>query len=131
LTLRLFDNGIWQIIPANTGSAPAVSGSLTSWSLITGNWYSPTTTGIGSGYLYQVDTSGITINGAGTVTPDFTGPGPWLPFTGDIVTNVAITAGGSDEAVGDFTVTIAVNNSGSPGATVSTSTFIFNGSRGA
>jgi hypothetical protein len=127
----LYDDGTWQIIPANSGSAPAVSGSLTSWALITGNWYAPTTTGIGSGYLYQVDTTSITINGAGTVYPDFTGPGSWLPFTGDIVTSVNITAGSGDEAVGDFTVTIAVNNSGSPGTIVSTTTFIFNGSRGA
>jgi hypothetical protein len=131
LTLRLYDDGIWQIIPANTGSAPAVSGDLTSWSLITGNWFSPTTTGIGSGYLYQVQATSITVNGAGTTVPDNTDPGPWLPFTGAIVTSVAITAGSGDEAVGDFTVTIAVNNSGSPGTTVSTSTFIFNGSRGA
>jgi hypothetical protein len=131
LTLRLFDNGIWQIIPANTGSAPAVSGDLTSWSLITGNWYAPTTTSIGSNYLYQVDTVDIIVNGAGTVTPDFTGPGAWLPFTGDIVTSVAITAGAGDEAIGSFTVTIAVNNSGSPGTIVSTTTFIMNGSRGA
>jgi hypothetical protein len=131
LTLRLFDNGIWQIIPANTGSAPAVSGDLTTWSLITGNWYAPTTTSIGSNYLYQVDTIDIITNGAGTVTPDFTGPGSWLPFTGDIVTSVAITAGAGDEAIGSFTVTIAINNSGSPGTVVSTTTFIFNGSRGA
>jgi len=131
LTLRLYDDGTWQIIPANTGSAPAVSGSLTSWSLITGNWFSPQTTGVGSGYLYQVQTITITINGAGTVTPDNTDPGPWLPFTGAIVTRVAITSGSGDEAVGDFTVKIAVNNSGSPGTIVSTSTFTFNGSRGA
>ena len=131
MTLRLYDDGTWQIIPANTGSAPAVSGSLTSWSLITGNWFSPQTTGVGSGYLYQVQTITITINGAGTVTPDNTDPGPWLPFTGAIVTRVAITSGSGDEAVGDFTVKIAVNNSGSPGTIVSTSTFTFNGSRGA
>jgi hypothetical protein len=132
LTLRLDDDGGWRIVQASTGSFPAVSGSLTRWSpQITGNWYSPTTAGIGSSYLYRLTVNGIQINGAGTVTPDVTGPGSWLPFTGAAAGSVAITSGSGDEAIGDFTVEIAVNNSGSPGTIVSTTNFNYNGSRGA
>ena len=131
LTLRLDDDGGWRIVQASTGSFPAVSGSLTRWSpQITGNWYSPTTPGIGSSYLYRLTVNGIQINGAGTVTPDVTGPGSWLPFSGAAAGSVAITSGSGDEAIGDFTIEIAVNNSGSPGTIVSTTNFNYNGSRG-
>ena len=131
LTLRLDDDGGWRIVQASTGSFPAVSGSLTRWSpQITGNWYSPTTPGIGSSYLYRLTVNGIQINGAGTVTPGVTGPGSWLPFTGAAAGSVAITSGSGDEAIGDFTIEIAVNNSGSPGTIVSTTNFNYNGSRG-
>jgi len=132
LTLRLDDDGGWRIVQASTGSFPAVSGSLTRWSpQITGNWYSPTTPGIGANYLYRLTVNGIQINGAGTVTPDVTGPGSWLPFSGAAAGSVAITSGSGDEAIGDFTIEIAVNNSGSPGTIVSTTNFNYNGSRGA
>jgi hypothetical protein len=133
LTLRLDDDGGWRIIQASTGTFPAVSGDLTRWSpQITGNWYSPTTPGIGSSYLYRVTVDGISTNGTGTVTPNVLGPGSWLPFTGAAAGSVAISnAGATDEAVGDFTVEIAVNNSGSPGTIVSTTTFTYNGSDGA
>ena len=131
LTLRLDDDGGWRIVQASTGSFPAVSGSLTRWSpQITGNWYSPTTPGIGANYLYRLTVNGIQINGAGTVTPDVTGPGSWLPFSGAAAGSVAITSGSGDEAIGDFTIEIAVNNSGSPGTIVSTTNFNYNGSRG-
>ena len=131
LTLRLDDDGGWRIVQASTGSFPAVSGSLTQWSpQITGNWYSPTTPGIGSGYLYRVTVDGISTNGGGTVTPNVTGPGSWTSFTGAAAGSVAITSAAADEAVGDFTIEIAVNNSGSPGTIVSTTTFTYNGSRG-
>jgi hypothetical protein len=131
LTLRLDDDGGWRILQASTGSFPAVSGSLTQWSpQITGNWYSPTTPGIGSGYLYRVTVDGISTNGGGTVTPNVTGPGSWTSFTGAAAGSVAITSAAADEAVGDFTIEIAVNNSGSPGTIVSTTNFTYNGSRG-
>jgi hypothetical protein len=133
LTLRFFDNGIWQIIPSNTGNAPVPQNDLTSWALVTGNWY-PTTAGIGAGYLYRVQTTSISVNGAGTVVPDNTDPGPWLPFTltGDPeLASAAITAGAGDEAFGDYTVEIAINNGGSPGTILSTSILSLNGSRGA
>jgi len=133
LTLRLDDDGGWRIIQASTGPFPDVSGALTRWSpQITGNWYSPNTPGIGSGYLYRLTVDGIQTNGAGTVTPDVLGPGSWLPFTGAAAGSVAISnTGVTDEAVGQFTVEIAVNNGGSPGTIVSTTTFTYNGSRGA
>jgi len=133
LTLRLDDDGGWRIIQASTGTDPSVSGALTRWRPpITGNWYSPTTPGIGSGYLYRLTVDDVQTNGAGTVTPDVLGPGSWLPFTGAAAGSVAISnTGGTDEAVGQFTVEIAVNNSGSPGTIVSTTTFTYNGSRGA
>jgi hypothetical protein len=132
LTLRLDDDGGWRIVQASTGSFPAVSGALTRWSpQITGNWYSPTTPGIGSSYLYRLTVDDVQTNGAGTVTPNVLGPGSWLPFTGAAAGSVAISnTGGTDEAVGQFTVEIAVNNSGSPGTIVSTTTFTYNGSRG-
>jgi hypothetical protein len=134
LTLRFFDNGIWQIIPSNTGNAPVPQNDLSSWALVTGNWYTPQTAGIGSGYLYRVQTTSISINGAGTVFPDNTNPGTWLPFTATgnpELASAAITAGGSDEAFGDFTVEIAINNGGTAGTIVSTSILSLNGSRGA
>ena len=132
MTLRLDDDGGWRILQASTGPDPSVSGALTRWRpQITGNWYSPTTPGIGSSYLYRVTVDGITTNGAGTVSPDVLGPGSWLPFTGAAAGSVAISnTGATDEAVGQFTVEIAVNNSGSPGTIVSTTTFTYNGSRG-
>ena len=133
LTLRLDDDGGWRILQAHTGVAPSFSGSLTRWSpQITGNWYSPTTAGIGSGYLYRLTVDGVSINGTGTVSPDVLGPGSWTPFTGAAAGSVSLPpGGGTDEAVGDFTIEIAVNNSGSPGTIVSTTNFNYNGSRGA
>jgi len=134
LTLRLDDDGGWRIIQASTGLQPAVSGALTRWTPpITGNWYSPTTSGIGSGYLYRLTVDGISTNGTGTVTPNVLGPGSWLPFTGAAAGSVAInviSAPSGNEAVGDFTVEIAVNNGGLPGTIVSTTTFTYNGSDG-
>jgi hypothetical protein len=81
--------------------------------------------------LYRLTVDGVQTNGSGTVTPDVLGPGSWLPFTGAAAGSVAITSGSADEAVGDFTIEIAVNNSGSPGTIVSTTTFTYNGSKGA
>ena len=133
MTLRLDDDGGWRILQAHTGDAPSYSGDLTQWSpQMAGNWYSPTTPGIGSSYLYRVTVDGISTNGTGTVTPNVLGPGSWLPFTGAAAGSVAISnLGATDEAVGDFTVEIAVNNSGSPGTIVSTTTFTYAGSDGA
>jgi hypothetical protein len=133
LTLRFFDNGVWQIIPSNTGNAPVPGNDLASWALVTGNWY-PTTTGIGAGYLYRVQTTSKALNGNGYVYPYSTDLGPWLPFTltgSPELAYAAITAGAGDEAFGDFTVEIAINNSGSAGTIVSTSILSLNGSRGA
>jgi hypothetical protein len=132
LTLRLDDDGGWRILQAHTGVAPSYYGALTQWSpQITGNWYSPTTAGIGSGYLYRLTVGGVSINGTGTVSPDVLGPGSWTPFTGAAAGSVLLPpGGGADEAVGDFTIEIAVNSSGSPGTIVSTTNFTYNGSRG-
>jgi hypothetical protein len=138
LTLRLDDNGGWRILGSHTGGVagrPSFTGpsGYTSpfISQITGNWYSPTTAGIGSSYLYRLTVNGVQINGAGTVTPDVTGPGSWTSFAGAAAGSVAISTNSGDEAIGDFTIEIAVNNSGSPGTIVSTTNFNYNGSRGA
>jgi hypothetical protein len=138
LTLRLDDDGGWRILGSHTGGVagrPSFTGpsGYTSpfESQITGNWYSPTTAGIGSGYLYRLTVGGVSINGTGTVTPNVLGPGSWTPFTGAAAGSVSLpSGGGTDEAVGDFTIEIAVNNSGSPGTIVSTTNFTYNGSRG-
>lgn len=132
LALKFYDNGTWKITPTNTGgSIPTPGNDLTSWAEITGNWYSPTTSSVGSGYLYQVQTNTIDIGDTnGTVFPDNTDPGSWLSFSSSgtpELAYVAITSTSGDMAVGNFTVKIAVNSGGSPGTILSTSNFTFAG----
>jgi hypothetical protein len=127
----MFDDGVWQIIPSNTGVDPVPQNDLTSWALVTGNWY-PTTSGIGAGYLYRVQTTSKSLNGNGDVYPSSTDLGPWLSFTSTgspELAYAAISNGGADEAFGDFTVEIAINNSGSAGTIVSTNIISLTGKR--
>jgi len=110
LTLAIYSDGTWQLIPTNSGPTPTTYNDLTSWNTITGNWYSPTTPGIGSSYIYWIQTNsqnqandGI----VGTSIPTST----WVPFpvTSESVAYVSISAAGGDDAEGNFTFKVGQN----------------------
>ena len=126
LTLAIYSDGTWQLIPTNSGPTPTTYNDLTSWTTITGNWYSPTTPDIGSGYIYWIQVNSQTqVNDGivGTSIPTST----WVPFpaTSEDVAYVSISAAGSDDAEGSFTFKVGQNII-SP-VILSTSTFTLHG----
>jgi len=126
LTLAIYSDGTWQLIPTNSGPTPTTYNDLTSWTTITGNWYSPTTPGIGSSYIYwiQINSQNQANDGiVGTSLPTNT----WVPFpaTSEDVAYVSISAAGSDDAEGNFTFKVGQNII-TP-ITLSTSTFTLHG----
>ena len=130
MTLAIYSDGTWQLIPTNSGPTPTTYNDLTSWTTITGNWYSPTTPGIGSGYIYWIQTNSqnqVNDGIVGTSIPTST----WVPFpvTSENVAYVSISAAGFDDAEGNFTFKVGQNII-TP-VILSTSTFTLHGYSGA
>jgi len=129
MTLKFQSNGTWSIIKASTGNPPrfSINGTDASWTdSITGNWYSPTTANVGTGYLVKFTSTDYSFsnNGSTTLSGDDSG---WLVLNQDRTQQVSITSTSEDSIRVAWRVEIAVNNSGSPGTIVSTSVVEFEG----
>jgi hypothetical protein len=130
LRLEIYADGTWQIIPTNSGPTPTTYNDLTSWNTITGNWYSPTTPGIGSSYIYKIIPNSVTQVNDGLVGTSIPA-NAWVPFpaTSETVAYVSITANGGDDAEGNFTFQVGQNITAP--VILSTSTFTLHGYSGA
>ena len=130
LRLEIYADGTWQLIPTNSGPTPTTYNDLPSWNTITGNWYSPTTPGIGSGYIYKIILNSETQVNDGLVGTSIPA-NDWVPFpaTSETVAYVSITAAGFDDAEGNFTFQVGQNII-TP-VILSTSTFTLHGYSGA
>ena len=130
MTLAIYADGTWQLIPTNSGPTPTTYNDLTSWTTITGNWYSPTTLGIGSGYIYWIQVNSQTQVNDGLVGTSIPA-NEWVPFpaTSETVAYVSISAAGGDDAEGNFTFKVGQNII-TP-VILSTSTFTLHGYSGA
>jgi hypothetical protein len=129
MTLKFQSNGTWSIIKAGTGTNPyfSINGSPASWTDgITNNWYAPTTTNAGTGYLIKFTSNDYSFSGNGSTTLSG-GDSGWLVLNQDRTQQVSITSAGGDSIYVAWRVEIAVNNSGSPGTIVSTSVVEFEG----
>jgi hypothetical protein len=126
LTLAIYADGTWQLIPTNSGPTPTTYNDLTSWTTITGNWYSPTTPGIGSSYIYWIQINSETQINDGLVGTSIPA-NEWVPFpaTSEDVAYVSISAAGGDDAEGNFTFKVGQNIIAP--VILSTSTFTLHG----
>lgn len=129
ITLKFQSNGTWSLVKTSSGSPFfAINGSPLSWSdPVGGNWFAPTTTNIGTGYLIKFTSNDYNFAGGGSTTLSG-GDSGWLVLDQDRTQQVSVTAGGGDAIYVSWRVDIAVNNSGSPGATVATGVIEFDGS---
>jgi hypothetical protein len=129
MTLRFQSNGTWSIIKASAGQQPyfAINDGPASWSdSITGNWYAPTTTNVGTGYLIKFTSNDYIFSNNGSTTLSG-GDSGWLVLDQDRTQQVSITSTSEDSIYVAWRVEIAVNNSGSPGTVVSNSVVEFEG----
>jgi hypothetical protein len=129
MTLRFQSNGTWSIIKASAGQQPyfAINDGPASWSdSITGNWYAPTTTNVGTGYLIKFTSNDYIFSNNGSTTLSG-GDSGWLVLNQDRTQQVSITSTSEDSIYVAWRVEIAVNNNGSPGTVVSNSVVEFEG----
>jgi hypothetical protein len=128
IILKFQSNGAWSLVKAGTGNPYfAVNGSPASWGdSVGGNWFTPTTTNAGNGYLIKFTSNDYSFAGGGSTTLSG-GDSGWLVLNQDRTQQVSVTAGGGDAIYVAWRVDIAINNSGSPGATVATGVIEFDG----
>jgi hypothetical protein len=129
MTLKFQSNGTWSIIKAGTGTNPyfAINGSPASWGdSVGGNWFTPTTTNVGTGYLIKFTSNDYIFSNNGSTTLSG-GDSGWLVLNQDRTQQVSITSTSEDSIYVAWRVEIAVNNSGSPGTVVSNSVVEFEG----
>jgi hypothetical protein len=129
MTLKFQSNGTWSIIKASAGQQPSftINDGPASWSdSITGNWYAPTTTNVGTGYLIKFTSNDYIFSNNGSTTLSG-GDSGWLVLNQDRTQQVSITSTSEDSIYVAWRVEIAVNNSGSPGTVVSNSVVEFEG----
>jgi hypothetical protein len=128
ITLKFQSNGAWSLVKASTGNPYfAINGSPASWGdSVGGNWFTPTTTNAGNGYLIKFTSTDYSFAGGGSTTLSG-GDSGWLVLNQDRTQQVSVTAGGGDAIYVAWRVDIAVNNGGSPGTTVATGVIEFDG----
>jgi hypothetical protein len=130
ITLKFQSNGAWSLVKASTGTPNpsfSVNSSPASWSdSVGGNWFTPTTTNAGNGYLIKFTSNDYNFAGGGSTTLSGDNSG-WLVLNQDRTQQVSVTSSGGDAIYVAWRVDIAVNNSGSPGAIVATGVIEFDG----